>query len=70
MECIEAIMIRGQESFQLLNLINTMQITIDDNRIVNLLKKHTKVFYTFMAMGILLEYYFQLQLKMIQNKYL
>ena len=47
-----------------------MQITIDDNRIVNLLKKHTKVFYTFMAMGILLEYYFQLQLKMIQNKYL
>ena len=70
MECIEAIMIRGQESFQLLNLINTIQITIDDNRIVNLLKKHTKVYYTFMSMGILLEYYFQLQLKMIQNKYL
>ena len=48
MECIEAIMIRGQESFQLLNLINTIQITIDDNRIVNLLKKtHKSLLYIY-----------------------
>ena len=41
-------MIRGQESFQLLNLINTIQITIDDNRIVNLLKKtHKSLLYIY-----------------------
>ena len=30
-----------------------MQIIIDDDRIVNILKKHAKVYYKFTAMGIL-----------------
>lgn len=32
---------------------NPMQIIIDDDRIVNILKKHAKVYYKFTAMGIL-----------------
>ena len=52
-EPIEAITIIGQRSFEIHNQINPIQITIDDNRIVNILKKHAKVYYKFMLTGIL-----------------
>ena len=66
MRPIGTITIREQQSFKLYNQINPIQITIDDNRMVNIFKKHANVYYKFMSMG----YYFQSQLKMIQKKYL
>ena len=42
MRPIEIITIREQQSFKLYNQINPIQITIDDNRIVNIFKKTRK----------------------------
>lgn len=42
MEPIETIKIRGQQSFEFYDQINPIQITIDDDRIVNILKKTCK----------------------------
>ena len=38
MEPIETITVRRQQSFELHDHINSIQITIDDDRIVNILK--------------------------------
>ena len=54
MEPIETITKRGQQSFELHNQINPIQITIDDDRRVNILKKHAIVYYKFIPMGILI----------------
>ena len=54
MEPKETIGIRGQQSFELHNQINPIQIAIDDDTTVNIFKKeHAKVYYKFMPMGIL-----------------
>ena len=53
MEPIETIAIRGQQSFELHNQIYPIQITIDDDRTLNIFKKeHTKIYYKFKPMGI------------------
>ena len=67
MRPIETITIREQQSFKLYNQINPIQITIDDNRIVNIFKKNTQMSIISLRQW---EYYFQSQLKMIQKKYL
>ena len=50
---IETITIRGQQSFELHDQINAIQITTDNDRIVNIFKKHANIYYKFMPMGIL-----------------
>ena len=42
MEPIETITIKEKQSFELYDHINPMQITIDDDRIVNIFKKTRK----------------------------
>ena len=51
MEPIETISIRGQQSFELHDQINPIQITSDDDRIVNMLKNTQK--FNFTPMGVL-----------------
>ena len=53
MEPIETITIKEKQSFELYDHINPIQITIDDDRIVNILKKHANVYYKLTPMGIL-----------------
>ena len=51
MEPIETISIRGQQSFELHDQINPIQITSDDDRIVNMLKN--TLTFNFTPMGVL-----------------
>ena len=53
MEPVETIMIRAQQNFELYDQINSMQITIDGDSMVNILKEHENVYYKFISMGIL-----------------
>ena len=53
MEPLETLIIRGQQSFELHDQTNPIQITIDDDRVLNTLKKYAGVFYKFTSIGLL-----------------
>ena len=44
-EPIESVIIRGQQKFELHDVLNPIEIEINDDRIINLLKKHKNVYY-------------------------
>ena len=45
MDPLEIIIIRGQQSFELYNQLNTVEITINEDRFLNIFKKHKNSFY-------------------------
>ena len=53
MDPLETLMIKGQQNFELHDQINPIQATIDDDRIVNTLKKDTGIYHKFTPIGTL-----------------
>ena len=52
-EPIETVIVRGQQKFDLYDVLNPIQIQINDDRILNILKKHKNVYYKLSPIGIL-----------------
>ena len=52
-EPIETAVIRGQQKFDLHNVLNPVQIEINDDRILNISKKHKNIYYKLTPIGIL-----------------
>ena len=52
-EPIEIAIIRGQQKFDLHDLLNPVQIEINDDQILNILKKHKNIYYELILLGIL-----------------
>ena len=52
-EPIETVIIRAQQSFEVAGGVNPVQIELEDDRILNLLKKHKHVAYKLTPLGIL-----------------
>ena len=53
MDPLEIIIIRGQQSFELYNQLNPVKITINDDRFLNIFKKHKNSFYKLTPIGLL-----------------
>ena len=52
-EPIESVVIRGQQNFELNDILNPVEIGINDDRILNNLKKYKNVYYKVTPLGIL-----------------
>ena len=52
-EPIETVIIRGQQKFDLHDVLNPIQIEINDDRILNKLKKNKNFYYKLTPIGIL-----------------
>ena len=52
-EPIKSVIIRGQQKFDLHDVLNPVQIEINDDRIWNILKKHKNIYYKLTSVGIL-----------------
>ena len=52
-EPIETVIVRGQQKFDLYDKLNPIQIKINDDRILNIFKKHKNVYYKLTTIGIL-----------------
>ena len=52
-EPIETVIIRAQQNFEIVVGLNPMQIKIEDDRVLNMLKKHKNVTYKLTPLGIL-----------------
>ena len=52
-EPIETVIIRAQQSFEVAGGVNPVQIELEDDRVLNLLKKHKHVAYKLTPLGIL-----------------
>ena len=52
-EPIETVIIRGQQKFDLHDVLNPVQIEINDDRILNIFKKHKNIYYKLTPIGIL-----------------
>ena len=52
-EPIETVIIRAQQNFEIVVRLNPMQIKIEDDRVLNMLKKHKNVTYKLTPLGIL-----------------
>ena len=52
-EPIEMIIICAQQNFEIVGGLNPIQIEIEDDRVVNILKKHKNVLYKLTLLGIL-----------------
>ena len=50
---IETVIVRGQQKFHLLDILNPIEIEINDDRILNILKKHKNAYYKLTPIGIL-----------------
>ena len=66
LEPIETVIIHAQQNFEVAGGLNPVQIEIEDDRILNMLKKHKNVIYKLTPIGILFRHLY----KMIQDKYL
>ena len=64
-EPIETIIVRAQQNFDIVGGLNPVQIEIEDDRILNALKKYINILYYY-----ILVYYFQHLSKTTRNKYL
>ena len=51
MDPLETLIIRGQQSFELHNQLNPVQITINNGRVLNPLKKHKNSYYKLTPIG-------------------
>ena len=52
-EPIESVVIRGQQNFEFNDILNPVEIGINDDRILNNLKKYKNVYYKVTPLGIL-----------------
>ena len=52
-ESIESVIVRGQPEFELHVVLNSIEIEINDDRIIKLLKKHKNVYYKLMPISLL-----------------
>ena len=52
-EPIETVIIRAQQNFEVAGGVNLVQIELEDDRLLNLLKKHKNVAYKLTPLGIL-----------------
>ena len=52
-EPTESVIIRGQQKFELDDILNPLEIKINDDRILNILKKYKNVYYKLTPLGIL-----------------
>ena len=52
-EPIETVIIRAQQSFEVVGGLNPIQIEINDDRIINILKKYKNVVYKIILLGLL-----------------
>ena len=52
-EPIETVIIRAQQNFEVAGGLNPVQIEIEDDRVLNMLKKHKNVIYKLTPIGIL-----------------
>ena len=52
-EPIETAVIRGQQKFDLHDVLNPVQIEINNDRILNIFKKHKNIYYKLTPIGIL-----------------
>ena len=52
-EPTESVIIRGQQKFELNGILNPVEIEINDNSILNILKKYRNVYYKVTPLGIL-----------------
>ena len=52
-EPMEIVIVRGQQKFDLHDILNPIEIEINDGRILNTLKKHKNVYYRLTSIGIL-----------------
>ena len=52
-ELIETVIVRGQQKFDPHNILNPIEIEINDERILNILKKHKNAYYKLTPIGIL-----------------
>ena len=50
------VIVRGQQKFDLYDVLNPVQIQINNGRILNTLKKHKNVYYKVTPIGILFAY--------------
>ena len=50
-EPIESVIIRGQQKFELHDVLNPIEIEINDDRIINLPRKHKNVYYKLTFIG-------------------
>ena len=50
-EPIESVIIRGQQKFELHDILNPIEIEINDDRIINLPRKHKNVYYKLTFIG-------------------
>ena len=50
-EPIESVIIRGQQKFELHDILNPIEIEINDDRIINLPKKHKNIYYKLTFIG-------------------
>ena len=53
MDSLETLIIREQQSFELHNQLNPVQITINNDRVLNILKKHENSYYKLTPIGLL-----------------
>ena len=66
MDPLETLIIREQQRFELLIQLNPVQVTIKDDRILNIKKKKKHSYYKLTQVGCC----FRRLWKMVQNKYL
>ena len=52
-ELVETVIIWGQQNFEIVRGLNPVKIEIEDDRVVNTLKKHKNVVYKLTLLGIL-----------------
>ena len=52
-ELVETVIIWGQQNFEIVGGLNPVKIEIEDDRVVNTLKKHKNVVYKLTLLGIL-----------------
>ena len=52
-ELIESVIIWGQQKFELSDILNPVEIELNNNRILNILKKYKNIYYKLTRPGIL-----------------
>ena len=52
-EPVQSVIIRGRQKFDLHNVLNSVEIEINDDRVINILKKYCNVYYKLTSIGLL-----------------
>ena len=57
-EPIETVIISAQQNFEIVGRLNPIHINIEDDRVLNMLKKHKNVMYKLTPLGVLFQAYY------------